>query len=556
MLGLRACLARVRSLGLGPATPARLARQILTTNAIAMLAVVISVVSIPYDLWVAPWWMPFEDVGTLLASAGALALNARGRHTAAPVVICAVGNLVMLFNAAMMGREAGAHLTFFALAVLPYMLFGVGNERWKVAASAVSAASFVGLELFGFRLADANLPRYSFPGYYAYSATMTFVILIVIVRYFVRSHLASEDALLASEEQHRQITLAARDAIVALGPADEVVYASPAAEILFGADPATLLGRPVGELVTTPAELHGDGVLEGVGRHRTDGPFPVEITVGASAGAPGHRTLVVRDVSERARVQAQLERARADSLESARLASLGELSSGVAHEINNPLTAIGLAADHLRRSAEGGVLEAGDVRYTAERIQRIAGRIDKIVSALRVFARDGAHDPMEVTRLGQIVDDTLELCGERLRQHDIELRLAVPAELELECRPVQISQVLFNLLTNAYDAVEGVAAPWVAIEARRDGDWVAIAVTDAGPGVPPEARAKIFQPFFTTKEVGKGTGLGLAVAHGIVVGHHGGFELDVAGPPTRFVVRLPLRQPAAAADDAAVRAAP
>ena len=252
--------------------------------------------------------------------------------------------------------------------------------------------------------------------------------------------------------------------------------------------------------------------------------------------------MIVRDVTERVRSQLLLDETRARAQFAAKLAALGEMSGGVAHEINNPLTALSLAAEHLLRASGEAKLEPSDIRYTAERIQRITDRIDKIVSALRFFARDAERDPLERTPVKQLVADTVELCTERFRKHQIEFRIAtVPSDLFIECRAVQISQVLLNLLSNAHDAVEGHRGAWVRLDVEPHGEELVLAVTDSNLGIADAVRDKIFQPFFTTKEIGKGTGLGLSVSHGIVSEHRGRIEVDINSPNTRFVVTLPMR---------------
>ena len=115
-------------------------------------------------------------------------------------------------------------------------------------------------------------------------------------------------------------------------------------------------------------------------------------------------------------------------------------------------------------------------------------------------------------------------------------------DILLECRPTQMAQVLLNLLTNAFDAVEKLEEKWVRIEARDGGETVEFAVVDSGAGLPEGIRDKVLQPFFTTKAVGKGTGLGLSIATGIIESHHGTLDVDTEAPNTRFVIRLPKRQ--------------
>ena len=214
------------------------------------------------------------------------------------------------------------------------------------------------------------------------------------------------------------------------------------------------------------------------------------------------------------------------------------MASGIAHEIRNPLAAISIAAEQL---AECKRIE--DVPKLAARCKRITARITKIVDGLSSFARDATADPFVTAGVGQIVADTLELCQRRFAAHEVDLSVpAVPPALVVECRPVQIEQVLVNLLNNAHDAVESAAERWVRLEIESTADRLEISVTDSGRGIPGELRRQIFEPFFTTKGPGRGTGLGLSVSRGLAEAHQGTLELDEHAAHTRFVLRLPLHQ--------------
>ncbi len=235
----------------------------------------------------------------------------------------------------------------------------------------------------------------------------------------------------------------------------------------------------------------------------------------------------------------KLQKARARAAEGARLVALGEMSSGIAHEIRNPLAAIHLAATQIATHPD----DPTQVAQLGERIQRIVMRASRIIDALRSFARDASADPFVPTRVDQILADTLELCGKRFADHGVELTVdVVPPELVVECRSVMLAQVLVNLLGNAYDAVAASAERWVRLAVHADQERVEIAVTDSGPGIPAGAHVRIFEPFFTTKPPERGTGLGLSLSRDLVESHHGTLELDTRSPHTRFVIRIPLTQ--------------
>jgi signal transduction histidine kinase len=254
--------------------------------------------------------------------------------------------------------------------------------------------------------------------------------------------------------------------------------------------------------------------------------------------------ILIQTARANARTERELRDNREASIYSAKMAALGEMSSNIAHEVNNPLMAIQLRTERLVRLAEAGKLDAeaalkigGDIGNTVQRIARI-------VEALRSFARDTANDPMTAESVHRIVQDAVELCAERFRQHAISLEVQPIAEdLKVECRAVQISQIVLNLLSNAHDAVEGRPTPWVQVAARANVDQqVLITVTDSGPGIPAALRPLIMEPFFSTKEVGKGTGLGLSVSKGIAEAHGGHLAHDPTAPHTQFVLTLKRTQ--------------
>jgi C4-dicarboxylate-specific signal transduction histidine kinase len=192
-------------------------------------------------------------------------------------------------------------------------------------------------------------------------------------------------------------------------------------------------------------------------------------------------------------------------------------------------------------------LDVPAVLKAARDIDATVGRIRRIVDALRSFARQCDEDPTRPESVRTIVHDTVELCAQRFQMQGIDLQVAsIPADLEVECRGIQISQVLMNLLSNAYDAVERCPVRRVRISVLAD---VRIAVTDSGAGIAPEIESRIMEPFFTTKGIGRGTGLGLSVSKGIAEAHGGQLAHDPTSPETRFVLTL-RRERRSAGDDA------
>jgi signal transduction histidine kinase len=239
-----------------------------------------------------------------------------------------------------------------------------------------------------------------------------------------------------------------------------------------------------------------------------------------------------------------------------KMSSLGEMSAGIAHEINNPLAIIAGKADSIRRAMSTGRLDDESLLRHLGVIEKTTMRIAKIVKSLRAFSRDGEFDPFELSKVGEIVSESATLSGSRFLNYGIDFRIdAIDPALEIQCRPIQISQVLLNLLNNAFDAVLTLDEKWVRIETRVSESEIELRVIDSGKGIPVRIREKILQPFFTTKEVGVGTGLGLSISMGIVQAHNGSLFVDAECENTCFVVRLPIKQEISAQSVAQLMAA-
>ncbi|MEK6579574.1 MAG: ATP-binding protein, partial [Bdellovibrionota bacterium] len=189
--------------------------------------------------------------------------------------------------------------------------------------------------------------------------------------------------------------------------------------------------------------------------------------------------------------------------------------------------------------------EKPDLILLKEMLQTIndtSSRIGKIVQGMRKFSRDGGLDIKTSEKIENIVQETLVLCREAIKARSIELQSdSISKDIEVECRAVEISQVLLNLLNNAIAAIENLPTRWIRFSVRDLGDDVELSVTDSGIIQNPEIRNKLFTPFFTTKPVGKGTGLGLAISKKIIENHRGTLSIDLASTNTRFIIKLPKR---------------
>jgi C4-dicarboxylate-specific signal transduction histidine kinase len=228
-------------------------------------------------------------------------------------------------------------------------------------------------------------------------------------------------------------------------------------------------------------------------------------------------------------------------VQAGKLATLGELTTGVAHELNNPLNNIGLLIGNVIDLIEFGRLDhermLQDLRSAAQQVRKAT----EIISHLRTFGR-AAPVSREPVSLNETVQSALSLLHEQLRLREIELELDLSPDAPLVmANPIQLEQVFLNLLTNARDALAESGRKMIAVSTRVERDRGRTIVRDTGPGIPPGMEGRIFDPFFTTKEVGKGTGLGLSITYGIIRDHDG--TIAVANHPgegAQFTVDLPL----------------
>jgi two-component system NtrC family sensor kinase len=233
-----------------------------------------------------------------------------------------------------------------------------------------------------------------------------------------------------------------------------------------------------------------------------------------------------------------IQRAQVQLVHSEKLASLGRMAAGVAHELNSPLTGIVTFGHLLLRKFPPGTQEREDIEVIIEQ----ANRCSNIIKGLLGFSRASAADKAS-TNVKDVIDRSLNIVRNKADFFDIKLvtdldHLLYPVKAD----PSQLQQVFLNMIVNAADAVEGKGR--ITITARNvsenGNDYVEVEFNDTGPGISEENLEKIFEPFFTTKPVGKGTGLGLAVSHGIIQDHGGKIIVKTKpGEGTSFIIRLP-----------------
>lgn len=392
--------------------------------------------------------------------------------------------------------------------------------------------------------------------------------------------------LRSAERRSRQLIEESLDPIIVADQEGNISLFNPAAQKTFGYSEQEVLGRPLTMLI--PPELrdaHRRGLERYVktreprlvgttvtmnGLRRTGEIIPLEISLSV-LDLPDRNLFLgaLRDLTERHRMQAQL-------VQSEKLASLGLLSAGMAHEVNNPLAYVANNLAVVERdvinlvrlvttyeqalptlkSDQGGLAreidqlaEEIDLDYLRANLPTILKssrqglkRIADIVQSLRNFARLDRAETDQLD-LQEAIQSSVEIIRGRLNRHNITVDLPQGELPTVVCAPVQINQVLLNLLVNAMQAIEAGTRGGGRIEVRvwQAEDEVSVEIADDGIGIPPGDLPRLFDPFFTTKAVGEGTGLGLPISHGIVTDHGGRIEVEsTPGQGSRFRVILPL----------------
>ena len=455
--------------------------------------------------------------------------------------LCIAGALGLVFGFSQHGAE------LFYLLFLPLVWIaarrGLTGAAWAVLS--IQIGLIAGLEMSGGSVVTVRTFQLLM---FAVATTGLMLGAFVSERHGVARALADSRSHLA------MILNTARDGVLMVDSRGRIESANPSVERLFGRPAAALVGRDIRDLIQSPP-LQPDmvasafdanaGQWELSARSADGGMFPIELTVGpfGSAGRE-HYTLVVRDITARRNAETRARAHESELARASRVSLAEEMASALAHELNQPLTAIaayGRGCLRLVRDSDPESLKEG-IQEVVQQAERAAD----VIARLRDFVRTGSlHCTVEDVR--KLADGALALVRAEAAHNDIELRSRVPDDLPpVLIDRVHIEQVVLNLVRNAMDALPPPPATRVvSVEARRSGaNKVEMSVGDSGPGVSDEIRGRLFQPFVTTKP--GGMGLGLSISHSVVEAHGGrlrlsrngetgavfAFDLPIAAPPT------------------------
>jgi signal transduction histidine kinase len=255
------------------------------------------------------------------------------------------------------------------------------------------------------------------------------------------------------------------------------------------------------------------------------------------------RVWFFKDQTKTRQQMLQIDMHKIQLAQASRLSSLGEISAGIAHEINNPLAIIAGNALTLKKFRT----DPDKFDSKIETIQRSVIRISKIVSGLRKFSRTSEKSEFKKHNLKGIIDESIAMASAIARKEGVVIEFECSVDPVILCDEIEIEQVVVNLISNAVDAIKELQEKWIKVVLLTEGNETVLQIWDSGSGISEEIRSKIFQPFFTTKPVGQGTGLGLAIVTGIINEHHAKISILDNVPNTCFQIRFTIADVGSAA---------
>ncbi len=332
---------------------------------------------------------------------------------------------------------------------------------------------------------------------------------------------------------------AAVDAVIVIDQIGRIEIFNKAAEQIFGYDKSEIIGKNVDRLMPEPDRsahdqylnnyhTSGDPKIIGIGRevvglHKNGIEFPAFLSVGEVAGTASSRFIgIIRDLSKHQRLEREVREMQSELVHATRLSELGEMTAGIAHEINQPLTAISTYANACHRMLTNGQIDATELLNTLHLITDQAQRAGEVVRRLRTFTKKRLGQ-RQLLEINTIIDATIRLVEADIRARNFNLRKSLtPALPRVFADNIQIQQVVLNLIRNAMDAMESVPSREniITIETKLGEDnCVRVSVSDQGIGLTEDIAEKIFDSFFTTKVTG--TGIGLSISRSIITAHGG-----------------------------------
>ncbi|MBT9292010.1 two-component system sensor histidine kinase NtrB [Prosthecodimorpha staleyi] len=373
------------------------------------------------------------------------------------------------------------------------------------------------------------------------------------------------DARTVSEARLLSVLDTAVDGIIVIDSRARILVFNKACEALFGYEAREIIGQNIKALMPPEFSDHHDQYLShyhetgerriiGIGRevrgmHRDGTIFPLELSVGEAQTPDGRQFIgVLRDLRARKAVEHRLNQLQAQLVNLARISAMDEMGAAIAHELNQPLTAVMLYLQAILRKKKDAPDSERPILEILGKALREAERAGSIIQRMRQFVEKREPERQAID-LEQLIDEALELTLLGHDVHGIELhREKAPDMPRVEADPVQIQQIVCNLVRNGLEAMKGRPSRVLRVSTRTDGNVASVEIQDSGPGIPGDVAQNLFRAFSTSKRTG--LGLGLAISRTIAQNHGGDLVVDPGGEGrgARFILSLPLTGHASAPD--------
>ena len=260
-------------------------------------------------------------------------------------------------------------------------------------------------------------------------------------------------------------------------------------------------------------------------------------------GRPYQYVSIRQDITREKEATENLNQERLRSWHAEKMVSLGEMAAGIAHELGNPAASIKAWLDVVESQLTRGNTDLDRFVKVLPKVKKDVDRIRDIIRGMLIYAREGSRDAFASENVTQIIKLVRDYCSYKLRKMQIDFRYTTNNDyVEIDCRLSEMTQVLVNFVLNACDAIKDLPDKWIHIHVEDLGSRIQLSCKDCGKGIPADMVEKIWNPFFTTKDVGSGTGLGLSITRSIIENHGGKVYVDQAEEHTCFVVELPRKQ--------------
>ena len=359
-----------------------------------------------------------------------------------------------------------------------------------------------------------------------------------------------------SEKKHRTLVETIRDIVYTVDTEGRFTYVSPMAEIITGYSTSDIIGQKFEDVIipsqqkalrtsfkeSLETETITNYQVQIISKEGKGIPVEINTTMLFDAqGQPFGSIGVARDITRRTQEEEKRKEMEIKALAQDKLASLGEIATGVSHEINQPLSYIKIILESTLNDLANNQLDTTELNEDFLESLRQIGKITNIISHLRTFGRNDVTSFSPVS-LPWVLEDTMILMHKRLQVKNISMNKDIAEHLPMIYgNHVILEQVFINLLQNSLDALEEKGKGEIELHMSLDGSEVVVSFSDNGTGMPPEVQEKIFEPFYTTKGVGQGTGIGLSIVYGIIQEHQGTITCESKeGQGTAFEIRLPV----------------